>query len=90
MASRENFGLVGSPDDLDPSLYKLTDEEADFVCNQTGIKDPVELQDHLLQVQREAYAVSSRFICHAVTWRNAENLLGSRSLRMPVFVDFIS
>ena len=64
MASKYNVGLpVGSPDDLDPSLFKLSDEEIEFVASQTGIKEREELKNHLLEVQREAYAVSSAFHC---------------------------
>lgn len=42
---------------LDPSLYKLGDEEAAFFKQSTGIKDSEELKQHILQVQKEAYAV---------------------------------
>ena len=42
---------------LDPSLYKLGDEEAAFFKQTTGIKDSDELKQHILQVQKEAYAV---------------------------------
>ncbi|EKM48276.1 uncharacterized protein PHACADRAFT_266453 [Phanerochaete carnosa HHB-10118-sp] len=40
---------------LDESFYD--DAETEFVSELTGIKDPVELKKHVLQVQREAYAI---------------------------------
>lgn len=42
---------------LDPSLYKLGDEEASFFKQYTGINDDEELRQHILQVQKEAYKV---------------------------------
>ena len=42
---------------LDESLYKLDDVEVAFFCAQTGIQDPEELKQHILAVQKEAYAV---------------------------------
>ena len=42
---------------LDPSLYKLGDEEAAFFKQSTGIQDSEKLKQHILQVQKEAYAV---------------------------------
>ncbi|EPT00914.1 hypothetical protein FOMPIDRAFT_86237 [Fomitopsis schrenkii] len=42
---------------LDPSLYKLGDEEASFFKQTTGIKDGEKLRQHILEVQKEAYAV---------------------------------
>ncbi|KAI0059928.1 hypothetical protein BV25DRAFT_1828338 [Artomyces pyxidatus] len=42
---------------LDPSLLNLKDEERDFFKAITGIKDDEELREHILAVQKEAYAV---------------------------------
>ena len=45
--------------ELDESLYELTDEEESFLMRQTGISDPEELKKHVLDIQREVYAVSN-------------------------------
>lgn len=45
-------------EELDESFYKVDDEETAFLMQQTGINDPEELKKHILQVQREVYAVS--------------------------------
>ena len=45
--------------DLNEDLFQLEDDEREFVTNQTGINDPEELKKHVLQVQKEIYAVSS-------------------------------
>lgn len=42
---------------LDPSLYKLEEEEATFFKQATGISDDAELKQHILRVQAEAYEV---------------------------------
>ena len=43
---------------LDESFYQPSDEEREFLSQQTGISDPEELKKHVLQVQKEVYAVS--------------------------------
>ena len=42
---------------LDPSLYKLEEDEAAFFKQATGIQDDEELKQHILRVQAEAYEV---------------------------------
>ncbi|EJD05483.1 uncharacterized protein FOMMEDRAFT_17776 [Fomitiporia mediterranea MF3/22] len=42
---------------LDPNLYDPTREEIDFLKSQTGITDEEELKQHVLAVQKEAWAV---------------------------------
>ncbi|KAL5521597.1 hypothetical protein ACEPAF_2345 [Sanghuangporus sanghuang] len=42
---------------LDPSLYKLSREEIDFMKGQTGIEDEEELKQHVISVQKEAWDV---------------------------------
>ena len=51
---------TGSTSDLDDSLYRLDEEEIEFLSSQTGIQDPAEIKRHVVSVQREAYAV--RFV----------------------------
>ena len=57
MALSHPSRLIGSPSDLDSALYQLSDEELEFLSRQTGIEDAVELKEHIIDVQREAYAV---------------------------------
>ena len=57
MASTGKIPINGSPNDLDDSLYQLDEDELEFLSSQTGIKDPIELKRHVVNVQREAYAV---------------------------------
>ena len=54
---------------LDPSLYRLGDEEAAFFKESTGIQDNEELKQHILQVQKEAYAVRDITSVHAARLR---------------------
>lgn len=42
---------------LDPSFYKLADDEAAFYKAMTGIQDAEELKRHILSVQAKAYDV---------------------------------
>lgn len=42
---------------LDPSCYKLDDQEAAFFKSMTGIQDDAELKEHILRVQAKAYSV---------------------------------
>lgn len=42
---------------LDPSLYKLEEDEAAFFKQVTGIHDDEDLKQHILRVQTEAYNV---------------------------------
>lgn len=42
---------------LDPSLYKLEEDEAAFFKQATGIPDDELLKQHILRVQVEAYEV---------------------------------
>ena len=42
---------------LDPSLYKLEEDEATFFKQATGIPDDEELKQHILRVQADAYEV---------------------------------
>lgn len=44
---------------LNPSLYNPKPEEVEFLKKWTGIDDDVELKEHVLTVQREAWSVSS-------------------------------
>ena len=46
-------------DDLDESFYYLDEAEQGFLSNQTGIKEPEDLRRYVLQIQKEAYAVST-------------------------------
>ena len=45
--------------ELDERFLQLDDEETAFLSSQTGIQDPDALKQHVLQVQREVYAVST-------------------------------
>ncbi len=40
---------------LDTSLYTLTEDEAAFFKVETGIQDDVQLKNHILFIQEEAY-----------------------------------
>ena len=42
---------------LDENLYRPEPEEQAFLSAQTGIRDLEELRKHILQVQKEVYAV---------------------------------
>ena len=42
---------------LDEGLYKLAEPDYEFMSAQTGIKDPEELKQHIIAVQKEIYAV---------------------------------
>lgn len=42
---------------LNPSFYKLDDQEARFFKLMTGIQDDAELKEHILRVQAKAYSV---------------------------------
>lgn len=44
--------------ELDESFYNVDDEETEFLMQQTGIRAPDELKKHVVDVQREVYAVS--------------------------------
>ncbi|GJJ13704.1 hypothetical protein Clacol_007960 [Clathrus columnatus] len=46
------------PNPLDPSLYRITEDEAKFLKECTGITDDEELKQHILEVQAEAYALT--------------------------------
>lgn len=52
---------------LDPSLYKLEEDEATFFKQATGIPDDEELKQHILRVQADAYEVHF-FITLAGLW----------------------
>ena len=45
--------------ELDPERLKLNESEAAFFKQQTGISDDEELRQHILQVQADAWKVSS-------------------------------
>lgn len=47
--------------DLDESFYEVDEIDEQFLEEQTGIKDPEEVKKHLIQVQREVYAVRMAF-----------------------------
>lgn len=42
---------------LDEQYYRLTPDDVAFLTQQTGITDPAELKQHILQIQKEAYDV---------------------------------
>ncbi|KZV91243.1 hypothetical protein EXIGLDRAFT_615917, partial [Exidia glandulosa HHB12029] len=42
---------------LDPNLLVLRGDEGEFFKTQTGIKDDEKLREHILDVQRRAFAV---------------------------------
>jgi hypothetical protein len=42
---------------LDPSVLSLSEEEADFFKSQTKIVGDEELRNHIIDVQKKAYAV---------------------------------
>ncbi len=42
---------------LDASIYALTEDEAAFFKVETGIQDDVQLKNHILAIQEEAYKV---------------------------------
>ena len=44
--------------ELDRQSYQLDDGEVQFMSSQTGISSPEELREHVLQIRKEAYAVS--------------------------------
>jgi hypothetical protein len=46
--------------ELDPTLYALEDDERTFIKQLTKIEDDEELKNHILTVQREAFAVRIR------------------------------
>jgi hypothetical protein len=43
--------------DLDPSFYRLDDQEKAFFQQLTGITDDGELKEHIIRVQAKAYKV---------------------------------
>lgn len=45
------------PDKLDPSLFKLKDDEAAFYKSVTGIDDDEDLKQHIFAIQKEAFEV---------------------------------
>lgn len=53
MSNLENFSRLS----LDPSLYSLKGDELESFKQLTGIGDDEELKEHILAVQREAFAV---------------------------------
>lgn len=46
---------------IDESLYSIKDDAAAFLKQLTGIKDDEELKQHILSVQRVAFAVRAYF-----------------------------
>ena len=48
---------------LDASFYKPSAQEVEFFKNQTGIQEDEELKDHIITVQKEAWAVGSSYFC---------------------------
>ena len=48
--------------DLDPSIYNPSKESVDFFKKVTGISDDDELKQHIIDVQKDAWHVSSSFI----------------------------
>lgn len=51
------FGQVVGTAELNEALYNPDDVETGFLLQQTGLEDPEEVKKHILQVQRELYAV---------------------------------
>lgn len=47
---------------LDPSLYQVQDDEREFFKDQTNIAGDEELEQHVLEIQHQAYAVSGVFL----------------------------
>jgi hypothetical protein len=43
--------------ELNPELYNLDAEESAFFKQQTGISDEAALKEHIISVQKEAYAI---------------------------------
>lgn len=43
--------------DLDPSVLQLSENESEFLKQQTRISDDQELREHILRVQAEAWKV---------------------------------
>lgn len=52
------FGEVLGTAELDDALYDLDEAEIKFIIEQTGLKDPGEVKEHLLRIQHEVYSVS--------------------------------
>jgi hypothetical protein len=46
---------------LDDQFYQPSQQALDFYQKETGIKDEVELKQHILTVQKEAFSVSRFF-----------------------------
>jgi hypothetical protein len=40
---------------LDPTLLNLSEQEAEFLKSQTGIRDDEALKNHIIEVQKKAY-----------------------------------
>jgi hypothetical protein len=57
MAVSENHRHL--PEELDPSLYTLSKDEADFFKQLTKIDDDEKLKEHIFAVQREAFEAST-------------------------------
>jgi hypothetical protein len=51
--------------DLDERLYSLSGDGLEFFKSQTGIEEELALKQHILAIQKEAYAVSAALCCSA-------------------------
>lgn len=52
------FGEVLGTAELNDALYDLDEAETKFIIEQTGLKGPGEVKEHLLRIQHEVYSVS--------------------------------
>lgn len=69
---------------LDPSLYVLKDDEKDFLKQLTRIEDDEDLKEHILAVQREAFAV------YPYPCIQGFRFLNLKIAKMPVYKDVLA
>lgn len=76
-----SFPGADPPKPLDDTLYKLEQDEYEFLSSQTGIKDQGELKKHVLEVQKDIYKV-----CRIVTAANVLFTYGGLNLGSSLLV----
>jgi hypothetical protein len=70
----ETSGLL-PPAELNESLYNLDADESAFYKQQTGITDDGELKEHIVAVQRDAYAIHPYPCIHRFAFTQCVGLL---------------
>ena len=58
-----NYNINNVKVSLDEKYYNLEGPEFEFWSTETGIKDPVQLKQHICAVQQEIYQVSVHSKC---------------------------